>query len=111
MTVYNGPFGTVCFFFKGLLISSFPLSNKKTLDRYLYQGTALIKSSKHVNIKTQIEGYEAYCNVIYERKLNKQPIHRRDHIMFLNCLSALMRLKKIDNDEQNGYMCFPKKIK
>ncbi len=49
--------------------------------------------------------------MIYQRKKNNQGIRRGDHIYFLNCLFALMRLRIIDNDELNGYMCFKKKKK
>jgi len=110
MIIY-GKNGTLCLYYKGLLISSFPLSDKKTIERYLYQGTHLIMESKGIPIKLQIKTYIHFCNSIYKRKLNKQPIRRSDHIYFLNCLSALLRLKIIDNDELNGYMTFNRKLK
>ena len=107
--IYNGSKGTVCFYYKGLLISSYPLSKFKTLDKYLNQGEDLIYKSKGVPIKSQIKMYLLFCNGIYQRKKNNQPIYRQDHIYFLNCLTALLRLRIIENDEQNGYMCFNKK--
>ena len=109
MTIYNGSNGSICIYYKGLLISSYPLTEKKTLDKYLYQGDALILESKHINIKAQIKVYIHYCNIIYNKKKNKKPIYKSDHILFLSSLMALLRLKIIDNDEQNGYMCFKKK--
>jgi len=108
MTIYNGSEGSICIFFKGLLISSFPLSKKKTLDKYLYQGDYLIMQSKHINIKQQIKTYLHFSNIIYTKKKNKYPIYRSDHELFLSCIMALLRLKIIENDEENGYMCFPK---
>jgi len=107
--IYNGSNGSVCFYYKGLLISSYPLSKFKTLDKYLYQGEDLIYKSKGIPIKSQIKMYIHYCNMIYLRKKENKPIYRQDHIYFLNCLTALLRLRIIDNDEQNGYMCFNKK--
>ena len=107
--IYNGSQGTICFYFKGLLISSYPLTQKKTCQRYLNQGEDLIYQSKGINIMKQIKAYLHFCNMIYNRKKNNQPIRRTDHIYFLNCLTALLRLKIIENDEQNGFMCFPKK--
>jgi hypothetical protein len=107
--IYNGSNGSVCFYYKGLLISSYPLSKFKTLDKYLNQGEELIYKSKDIPIKTQIKMYIHYCNMIYLRKKENKPIYRQDHIFFLNCLTALMRLRIIDNDEQNGYMTFKKK--
>lgn len=111
MTIYNGSEGSICIFYKGLLISSFPLSKKKTLDKYLYQGDYIIKESKHINIKQQIKTYLYFCNIIYIKKKKKYPIYRSDHQLFLSCVMALIRLKIIDNDneeELSGYMCFPK---
>lgn len=107
--IYNGSNGSVCFYYKGLLISSYPLSKKKTLQAYLNQGEELIYVSKKIPIKVQIKTYLQFCNTIYNRKKNNQAIRRSDHIYFLNCITALLRLRIIDNDETNGYMCFKKK--
>ena len=107
--LFYGSRGTICFYFKGLLISSYPLTKKKTLDAYLYHGEHLIYKSKGKNILEQIKIYTQLCNKIYNKKKNNQKLCRDDHIYFLYCLSALMRLKIINNDECNGYMCFGKK--
>ena len=107
--IYNGSQGSICFYYKGLLISSFPLSKKKTVERYLMQGEELIYKSKGIPIRVQIKTYLHFCNKIYSRKKNNLSIRRSDHIYFLNCLSALLRLRIIDNDEENGYMNFSKK--
>jgi len=115
MTIYNGSQGTICLYFKGKLISSFPLTKKKTVDKYFNQGEEIIYQSKGIPIKTQIKTYLHFCNLVYLRKINNQPIRRTDHIYFLNSLMALLRLKIIDNDiedgELNGFMVFPKKKK
>jgi len=115
MTVFNGSHGSLCLYYKGLLVSSFPLSAKNTLELYQYQGEELIRQSKGIPIKIQIKAYLHFCNMIYKRKLNKEGIRRNDHIYFLNCLMALLRLKIIQNDIEdgnlNGFMCFKKKKK
>jgi len=111
MTIYNGSNGSICFYYKGLLISSYPLTKNKTCQAYLNQGEELILNSKGIPILTQIKMYRLFCNQIYSRKKNNLPIRRSDHIYFLNCISALLRLRIIDNDELNGYMCFSEKIK
>ena len=49
--IRQGSKGSVTFFYKGKLISSFPLTEKKTLERYLYHGEHLIIQSKEFNIK------------------------------------------------------------
>lgn len=107
--IYNGKNGSLILYYKGLLISSFPLSDKKTFNRYEYQGTHLIMKSKGIPIKLQIKTYIHFLNTIYIRKKNNQAIRKSDHIFFLNCLFALLRLKIIDNDESNGYLIMKKK--
>lgn len=107
--IYNGTRGTLCLYYKGLLISSFPLSNIKTVEKYLYQGEYLIRKSKGVPIRLQIKTYLHFCNEIYIRKRDKLPIYKSDHELFLSSLSALLRLRIIENDDLNGYMSFPKK--
>ena len=107
--IYNGTRGTLCLYYKGLLISSFPLSNIKTVEKYLYQGEYLIRKSKGIPIRLQIKTYLHFCNEIYRRKKDNLPIYKSDHELFLSSLSALLRLRIIENDDINGYMSFPKK--
>lgn len=107
--IYQSDDGSLCIYYKGLLISSYGLNQKKTLQAYLNQGEELIYKSKGIPITTQVKTYLHFCNVIHKRKLNKQPIRRKDHIFFLNCLTALMRLDIIKDDDLNGYYCFPRK--
>lgn len=107
--IKNGSMGSVTFYYKGLLISSFPLTKKKTLDAYLYHGEHLIYQSKGKNILYQIKVYTQLCNKIYRKKKNKEKISTDDHIYFLYCITALMRLKVIENDEANGYLLMPRK--
>ena len=104
MTVYQGSEGSICLFYKGIMISSYPLTETKTVDRYLYQGDAMIRSSKGMPIKLQIKTYMYFCNMIHTRKKNNQPIRRSDHVMFMNSLMALLRLRIIENDDDNGYL-------
>ena len=108
MTIFTGSHGSITFYYKGLLINSFPLTKERTITNYLQQGDELIKASKGINIKKQIKVYILFCNEIWKRKKNKQPIYRGDHIHFLNCITALLRLRIIDNDEMNGYLIMPK---
>jgi len=110
MTIYNGCDGSLNLYYKGLLISSFPLTKKKTFDRYLYQGEYLILESmkQNKNIKLIIYTLTLFCNQIYSRKKNKQPIRRSDHELFISSLFGLLKLKVIDNDELNGYLLMPR---
>tara|TARA_R110001592_G_scaffold353717_3_gene652808 strand:- start:5592 stop:5921 length:330 start_codon:yes stop_codon:yes gene_type:complete len=107
--IREGCKGSLNLYYKSLLISSYPLTNKKTFERYLYQGEYLIRKSKHIPIKVQIKTYIHFCNMIHRRKFNHQPIRSSDHEMFLNSLFALMRLNIIEDDENNGYLIMNKK--
>ena len=99
MTIY-GKNGSLILFYKDLLIGSYPLSNLKTYERYKYQGEYLILSSlKTIPLKLQIKTYIAFINAIHERKINKLGIYRSDYEMFLNCIFALIKLKKLDEDD------------
>ena len=112
MTIFQGTHGSICLFYKGLLISSYPLTAVNTVDRYIYQGDGMIRSSKGIPIMMQIKTYLQLCNMIHARKKEGKPIRRSDHLMFLNALMALMRLKIIENDDDNGYMeCIRKRPK
>tara|TARA_R110002020_G_scaffold243173_2_gene456662 strand:+ start:2774 stop:3061 length:288 start_codon:yes stop_codon:yes gene_type:complete len=92
-------------------VSSFPLTNKKTFERYKYQGEYLILESmkEKFKIKQIIFTFINFCNIIYNRKKENLPIRRTDHEYFLSCLFGLMKLKIIDNDESNGYLIMAKK--
>ncbi len=99
MIIY-GKKGSLILFYKGLLIGSYPLSNLKTYERYKYQGEYLILNSlKTIPLKLQIKTYTAFCEMIYQRKKDKSGIYRSDYEMFLNSIFALIKLKKIDEDE------------
>ena len=99
MTIY-GKNGSLILFYKDLLIGSYPLSNLKTYERYKYQGEYLILSSlKTIPLKLQIKTYTAFINTIHERKINKLGIFRSDYECFLNCIFALIKLKKLDEDD------------
>ena len=111
MTIYNGSQGSLNLYYKGLLISSFPLTKKKTFERYQYQGEYVILTSMKENFKIKqiIFTLTHFCNIIYKRKLNKHPIRRSDHEYFISCLFGLLKLKIIDNDDLNGYLIMPRK--
>ncbi len=111
MTIFYGSEGSLNLYYKGLLVSSFALTKKKPFESYQYQGEYLILRSMrdNYNIKRIIYTFTDFCNSTYKRKKNKQAIRRGDHEMFLGCLFALMKLKIIENDNENGYLIMPKK--
>lgn len=113
MTIFEGKHGSLNLYYKGLLISSFPLSKYKTFGRYQYQGYHIILQSMKQGFKQQqiIITLINFCEVIYNRKKNKQCIRRSDHEFFLSCLFGLLKLNIISNDESNGYLIMKKKKK
>ena len=99
--IREGKNGSLNLFFKDLLIGSYPLSEKKTYERYKYQGEYLILKSmrENINIPFQIKTYLLFCNNILRRKKNKLNIWRSDYEMFLSCIFALMKLKILDDED------------
>jgi len=99
MIIY-GSKGSLILFYNGLLIGSYPLSNLKTYERYKNQGNYLILDSlKIINLQFQIKTYTAFCDTIYRRKREGLGIFRSDYEHFLNAIFALIKLKKLDEDE------------
>ena len=98
--IINGKKGSLILFYKNLLIASYPLSNLKTYERYKYQGEYLILDSlKTMPLKLQIKTYLSFVEMIYLRKKDKKGIYKSDFEMFLNCIFALIKLKKLDEEE------------
>ena len=81
-------------------MSSFPLTKKKTFERYKYQGEHIILKSMNEKLKLKqiIITLKSFCDLIYQRKINKQAIRKSDHQMFLSCFFGLLKLKQIDED-------------
>ena len=109
--IREGSEGSINIFFRGRLISSFPLTKKKTVKRYLQQGEEIIRKGKGVKIIDQIKTYFLFAEFIYNRKKKNLPIYASDHIQFLNAVMALLRLDIMKNDDKNGYYVAPKKKK
>tara|TARA_R110002126_G_scaffold120612_2_gene261810 strand:- start:562 stop:888 length:327 start_codon:yes stop_codon:yes gene_type:complete len=104
--IYRGSKGNLSLHYKGQMISNYPLTNKKTFERYKCHGHALILDSlkKKNPIKLQIFTYLNFCNMILRRKVEKKGIRRSDHELFLSCFFALMKLKIIEENDLNGYL-------
>tara|TARA_R110000782_G_scaffold80584_1_gene159421 strand:- start:565 stop:891 length:327 start_codon:yes stop_codon:yes gene_type:complete len=107
--IKQGSVGSICFFYKGTLVTGYPLTKLKTEERYLYHGEDMIRKSKDISIMTQVNIYLRFCDMIRNKKINKEKIRKDDHIYFMFCIAALLRLRVIDNDDLNGYHTFPPK--
>ena len=108
--IYKGSNGNLSLHYKGMMISNYALTKKKTYERYKYQGEYLILKSldENVKLKNQIQMYLHFCNVIHQRKINRQAIRRSDHELFISCFFALMKLKIIEDDDMNGTLIMVK---
>ena len=100
MPIYEGSNGSLNLFYNERLVSSFPLTNKKTFSRYKYQGDYIILKSMNEKLKLKqiIITFKSFCDLIYQRKKNNQAIRKSDHQMFLSCFFGLLKLKQIDED-------------
>ena len=107
--IYQGEHGSLCIYYKGLLISSFELSEDKPFEAYEEYRKALLEDSLRdgIPLNYQMEILKLFVDEIYKRK-KKKPIWRTDHELFLQSIFALIKLKQIENDDLNGYATFPK---
>jgi len=107
----EGKNGSISLFWKGTLISIYPLSDEYDFDYYYSCGEDIIKKSKEMgyNIKEQITVYFGFLNKIERRKRENLPIYASDHDKAGHALFALLRLRLIENDELNGYLIMPKR--
>jgi len=113
MTIFEGSEGSLNVFFKDLLISSFPLTKKKTLERYKYQGDHLLEETlrEGMDLRTQKFTYLYFCNKIYNQKKEKKAIWTTDHKLFLSCIFGLIKLKELDYEDNILVMSKKKKRK
>mgnify|MGYP003626022631 FL=1 len=109
--IFNGSEGSLNLFYGGLLISSFALCKKKTFKKYEYMGNKLILDSlkDNISLDNQIPAYIWFCSKLFLLKSEKKSIRRSDHELFVGCLFALIKLKILDDDDENGFFIQPKK--
>ncbi len=107
----EGNKGSISLFWKGTLLSTYPLSDEYNLDYYYDTGEDIIRKSKDMNynIKQQIIVYFGFLNKIERRKREKLPIYASDLDKATHALFALLRLRLIEDDELNGYLIMPKR--
>ena len=111
--IYQGEHGSLCIYYKGILISSFELSQDKPFEAYEAYGRVLLEDSLRdgIPLNYQIPVLKLFIDEIYKRKKKKKPIWKTDHELFLQSIFALIKLKQIENDDLNGYATFPKYCK
>ncbi len=95
-----GADGTLCLFWADILISGFPLGS------YNYQyykdiATKLITDSlrENISIDKQIKAYHRFCDLIWNKKIRGKRINSENHQYFMASVLALVKLRKLDEDE------------
>lgn len=108
--IYEGENGSLCMYYKGLLISSFELSQDKPFDAYEEYGKSLIEQTLRdgIPLNYQKPVFKIFADEIYSRKKDKKPIWKNDHELMCQTIFAMIKLKMIENDELNGYLVCPK---
>lgn len=99
--IIQGKHGSMCLYWKDLLICSFPLG-RYDYEHYKKEGEELIIESmrmKGYNIKSQIFQYILTCDSIYRKKLKKQKTSSMDMYLFRITLMALIKLKSKDEED------------
>lgn len=98
--IIQGKDGSLLLFWNDLLISSFPLGLNKLKDYKVQSENLIIDSFKsNRNIKKQIQVYKCFCQLIYNKKKNKEKISGFDHQRFCACVFSLIRFKFVDEDD------------
>jgi len=109
---YNfGSGGTLSLHYKGIMISTFPLTKKKTLEYYIDQSNTLILNNfkKQHNLKEQIQICRLFCETIASKRYHKHKITTFDNECFLKSLFILLKTKQIENNNDFGYFIMPYK--
>ena len=100
--------------------STYTEAQKKATKKYRENNKDKVKEQRktyYQRRKDRDPGFLEYKRLnarkYYNRKKNKQPIRRSDHEMFLSSFFGLMKLKIIDNDDDNGngYLIMPNMIR
>lgn len=108
----QGSCGSLALYWRGLLVSQFPLTKTKTFEFYQAIGQAHFREhfEQGYSLKDQIDISKKFCEVLALRRYQKYRLRAEDHECFLQALFTLLKTKQIENDSFNGYLIMnPKK--
>ena len=118
--IREGPDGSLCMYWRGKLITSYPLDYSMDSGRegrpdefFTSQANNIILQMMRITgfgIKEQINHYKLICNDTYKRKMNGEGIWASDYELFGVAIYSLRKLKFIQDDlhTQDGIAFFPK---
>tara|TARA_R100000951_G_scaffold41788_1_gene35230 strand:+ start:1069 stop:1380 length:312 start_codon:yes stop_codon:yes gene_type:complete len=93
----------ITFHYKNLLVTRYKTDN---IDEILDLGNQLILQGLRTNksLQEQIVIMKGYMEVFHYRRLNKMKVSSMDHTGFVGCFLGLMKLNKLFEDDDNGYI-------
>jgi len=110
--IKQGKYGSFNLFYNGKLISSYGIHRPNFTDAdAVMVGEDVIRGNKNIPITKLIQQFKLFCEITYQRKIQKKGIRRSDHKLFTNCLLALIRLGVVKNDDFNGFLICPRRKK
>ena len=109
----QGSCGSLALYWRGLLVSQFPLTKTKTFEYYESIGQAHFREhfEQGYSLKEQIDISKKFCEVLALRRYQKYRLRAEDHECFLQALFTLLKTKQIENDSFNGYLIMNTKKK
>ncbi len=121
--IREGKDGSLCMYWRGKLICSYPLDydmrpsvagrEGRPDEFFISQANTIILKMMRITgftIKEQINHYKLICNDTYERKMKGEGIWSSDYELFGVAIYALRKLKFINDDlhVRDGIAFFPK---
>ena len=108
--IKQGKYGSLNLYYKGRLITSYGVHKPNFTDEEAMKvGEDIVKSHKGIPIIKLVQNFKLFCEITYQRKIQKKGIRRSDHKLFANCLLALIRLGVVENDDFNGFLICPRR--
>tara|TARA_R110000764_G_C10976298_1_gene379822 strand:+ start:200 stop:652 length:453 start_codon:yes stop_codon:yes gene_type:complete len=107
-----GSCGSLSLYWRGLLVSQFPLTKTKTFEYYQALGQSHFREhfEQGYSLQQQIDISKKFCEVFTNRRYQNCRVQVEDHKCFLQALFTLLKTKQIENDAFNGYLIMkPKK--
>jgi hypothetical protein len=107
-----GKCGCLLLFYGGTLITSLPLSKKKTLEYYFKESEKCLLVTMNQNklpIKNMVKVLKEYLDTFRYRRIHSMKVSTNDNYYFALTFLLLVRLKRIEMNSFNGYMVITKK--
>lgn len=93
----------ITFHYKNLLVTKYKTNN---IDEILDLGNQFMLQGlrRNTSLQKQIILMKGYIDIFHHRRLNKMKVSSMDHTAFVGCFLGLMKLNKLLEDDDNGYI-------